>query len=119
MYRGLVTLVLLAGCATPREYDVILPENYSVQDSRQHLYECRLQSRAVLPGTTPYVHPNAGGFVGGVAQGYASAQRSRIVYDNNLITECLQAKGYRFVPRGNKESLPDTEWVPNGYRLVR
>lgn len=121
MYKGLVTLVLLTGCATPKVYDVIQPPQFTVNESRQHLAECRLQSRIVLPGTTPNI-PAGGGFWGGYAHGAAAGSPqagSRVVYDTAAIVNCMEAKGYRFEPRGNREQLPDTEWVPPGYRLVR
>ena len=144
--KAIIYLPFLAGCATVPEYDVVQPSNYSTQDSRQHLYECQLQARTVLLGI-PYVPPNTGGgvvqsitthhdgfssgmatyttntgnfssgFVQGLAQGVAS--RPRVTYDSSLIHLCLEAKGYRFVQRGDLEPLPDTDWVPQGYRLVR
>ena len=96
--RYLTLLLLLVGCATtPPDYDIVAPTNYSEQDKKQHFYDCKLQARAVLPGT-PVSGYYGGGFSGGLSEGYAIARsRPKVVYDPELVKECLEAKGYKFV----------------------
>jgi len=92
-----IAALILSGCASNPDYDLIIPAQYTEQDKRQHFYECKLQARTVLPGVSGNIPPIAGA-VGGFAQGYASASsKSRVTYDMELMKECLEVKGYRFV----------------------
>jgi len=99
----LITCCLFTGCASVPQYQVVYPEGKTTEDAKRDYYECKLESRAVLPGhQVPAAPPNSG-FIGGFSQGYSQGQaRSRVVYDEGLIHDCLTARGYRWIPVQSK-----------------
>ena len=98
--KKLVVCFALVGCVhiPAPDYDIVPPPGHTELDKKRDWYECKSQARYILPGTYVPVPNFGGGFVGGFAQGRASAQaQSRVGYDVELIKECLGARGYQFV----------------------